>query len=203
MPVGLLSCIDCRNIDKLIIKAHRIPFADHIVVLQNGRITEQGSYDRLNISGGYLKSLKVREIDDSQKTHADNLAPVAFTASPVKDNKDKPNEDLTRQTGDLSIYKYYAQSIGWWRLSLFVIYIALQAVFHSIPTLWLNWWAERADPSANLGYWLGIYGLFAGLGGFFTYLACYQNSITMTPISAKALHWTVVSNISEDNSIPG
>lgn len=174
------------------IKVHRIPSANHIVVLENGRITEQGSYDGLKaISNGYVASLKLR--DTSQITSISNLPPVPFIASSEKDNNgNKPNEDLSRQTGDLSVYKYYAQSIGWWRLWLFVIYISLHTVFGAIPTLWLNWWAGAANPGANLGYWLGIYGLFAGLSAVFTWCACYQSSIIMVPVSAKALHWTIL-----------
>lgn len=52
--------------------------------------------------------------------------------------------------------------------------------------------ANTSNPGANLGYWLGIYGLFAVLTGVTTWLACYQMSLKIVPISAKALHWNIL-----------
>ena len=172
--------------------AHRLPFADHIVVLENGRIVEQGSYESLTSSGGYVASLKLRETDESQKPSADNTTPVAFTADKKKSNEVKLNNDLTRQTGDFSIYKYYFKSTGWWNFGLFVAYVTLNSIFTALPTVWLNWWAGAANPGSDLGYWLGIYGLFTVLSCVFVWFACFQSSMVMVPVSAKALHWTAL-----------
>lgn len=146
----------------------------------------------MRLSGGYVASLKLRQTNESPQSSPSNLSQIAFTAETEKGSETKPNEDLTRQTGDLSIYRYYAESIGWWRFGLFVAYVAGFTVFQAIQTLWLNWWAEASNEGANLGYWLGIYGVFAALAVIFIWFACWQSSIKMTPVSAKALHWTVL-----------
>lgn len=150
------SCNAKLTLPKLnIVKVHRIPFADHIVILQNGKVSEQGTYQSLNSSAGYVENLNLRDTIGSQSISEVTAVPINLDAKAHKnDDKQRPNDDLARQTGDLSIYKYYAQSIGWWNLSLFVIYIAAHTVFNAIPTLWLNWWATAnvTRPGADLGY---------------------------------------------------
>ena len=92
--------------------------------------------------------------------------------------------DSARQMGDSAVYKFYAQSAGWFTMTTFVISICIFAFCDSFPSkshvhfplgpridsrvhvpntsptgVWLKWWAEanEKEPNANLGKWLGVY----------------------------------------------
>jgi len=61
-------------------------------------------------------------IDDASDT-AQESATIATVKSPVKDDK---SSDLTRQTGDLSLYKFYMDSVG---AFYFILWLALAAAY--------------------------------------------------------------------------
>jgi ATP-binding cassette, subfamily C (CFTR/MRP), member 1 len=95
-----------------------ISFADHIIVLgDDGSVTEQGSYSELSTAGGYLESLQTEEkITSSTNLAEDTLDADTRSTAPLVP---KANDD-SRRTGDLTIYKYYFDTIGWLSWGIFV-----------------------------------------------------------------------------------
>lgn len=91
--------------------------ADNIVVIgANGAIIEQGTFNALNSTNGYIRSLQLDEQDSIDYTvdpTTAKLGPliekIAKLTKPVAD----ADKDLLRRTGDFQVYKYYFKSIGW------------------------------------------------------------------------------------------
>jgi len=109
----------------LIILVRNICYADHIIALTtSGTIAQQGSYEELASSDGYVQSLETHksgELIDFSDEKGDLAQPRRFSVSPPAIN-DK------RRTGDLTIYKYYIDTIGWTTWMIFV-FICMAFVF--------------------------------------------------------------------------
>lgn len=83
----------------------------------NGQIIEQGSYEDLMASSGYVSTLA----STSLKVNTSRAPDVVLDDETLQDLKlDVEEADtMSRQTGDWSIYLYYFQVIGWPLLFLF------------------------------------------------------------------------------------
>lgn len=191
----------------------RLPFADHIIVLNDkGQIAEQGAFSELNIGGGHVSSLdlphadwRVREqvpstldqlmVSASQESQ-DHLPSLPPTKEAVVEDPDSEFE-ANKRTGDLSIYAFYARSVGWIPLIIFVVAISAYVFCISFPQIWLGWWAEfnAREPNENLGYWLGIYAVLGVAGLISLIVSCWQIIITMVPQSGENFHWRLLKTV--------
>ena len=176
----------------------RIPFADHIIVLnENGKIAEQGSFKELVASGGYVSCLDLQPADwriKSKQSDLNQLLPsvtkyIPSTLKP-KTMVEEAEFEANKRTGDLSIYAYYTKSVGWVSVLIFVVAVSAYVFCISFPQIWLAWWAyanvER--PNERLGYWLGIYALLGVLGLASLVVSCWKLIITMVPQSGGNFH---------------
>ncbi|GAB1316857.1 hypothetical protein MFIFM68171_07067 [Madurella fahalii] len=202
----------------------RIPFADYIVHIgADGRIAEQGTFDELNNTGGYVSSLSLPKPDwtfvqvaperrgsdtsdggdcSDGSSHNKELGSDATTvASPsgseAADGNDKDTDGMSRRTGDVQIYLYYVRSVGWWATLLFVIAITGFVFSVSFPTVWVQWWAasNETDPNGRLGYWLGIYAMLGSVAIICLFLSCWQMIITMVPRSGERFHLELLKTV--------
>lgn len=84
--------------------AQHLPLADHIIILdENGKIAEQGTWDDLRAEAGYISKVVLKEKDDGEHKPRDRAEAKDKVQVPPK----APNTDLqdvTRKTGDLSLY---------------------------------------------------------------------------------------------------
>ncbi|KAL8995121.1 MAG: hypothetical protein Q9169_005084 [Polycauliona sp. 2 TL-2023] len=189
----------------------RLPYADHIIVLgATGQIEEQGSFAQLNANGGHVSSLDLPPAD--WRTHhygGSTLGLDHLLSSPSQDHmpslpptkeviEDTESEfEANKRTGDLTIYAFYARSVGVFAVVSFVVAISAYVFCISFPQIWLGWWAAaNADsPNDNLGYWLGIYALL-GVGGLISIIcSCWQIIITMVPQSGANFHWKLLNTV--------
>ncbi|OBT87528.1 hypothetical protein VE02_03750 [Pseudogymnoascus sp. 03VT05] len=139
-----------------------LPLADHIVVLaSSGTIEKQG---RLEVLG--LNNASVHDIAGAHGTdHRNNTADEPTNTIPQTKSIPRNAADINRRTGDLTIYKYYWNSIG---LKKGLIYLALYVgyvFFYKFPQVWLQFWTEANERSSGVNpkLYLGIYGLLTGL----------------------------------------
>lgn len=122
---------------------HRLPFSDYIVALNSaGYVAEQGHFERLKSSGGYVEDIttKLRSSDESaakEQPEATKLDVSAFKAGP--EELDARTEELSRQSGDFSVYKYYFASIGWRHTSIFWGFVLLYGVALKLPELMVTY----------------------------------------------------------------
>lgn len=97
-----------------------MPLADNILVLdKDGKVVEQGTFDYLRSRDGFVSKLMLHpellksgsRSDDTENTL--QKMPAAAVAKVLPGPSANDAADLTRQTGDISVYKYYLKSIGW------------------------------------------------------------------------------------------
>jgi hypothetical protein len=89
--------------------------ANHIIAIgKQGKILEQGNFTQLKLAGGYVYRLlsqseesetSVTEEKTITQKQATAKQPAAVSVTPV-------TPDKKRQTGDLSVYKYFCQASG-------------------------------------------------------------------------------------------
>lgn len=181
--------------------AKRLPYCDHIIALdKDGRISESGTFDKLNSAGGYVSNfdLPAADWDFSPEKHVYE-APPKYTER--INNGQVTEEDIqaetNRRTGDAAIYLYYARSVGWIATLIFVVSITIFIFGQSFPTIWVKLWAEYNErfPNQRLGYYLGIYGVLGGASMIFLIISCWQLIITMVPRSGVAFHKRLLDTV--------
>ncbi|KFY37136.1 hypothetical protein V494_04888 [Pseudogymnoascus sp. VKM F-4513 (FW-928)] len=169
-----------------------LPLADHIVVLaSSGTIEKQG---RLEVLG--LSNADVHDIAHDTD-HQNNLADEPTNTTPQTKSIPRNAADINRRTGDLTIYKYYWNSIGLKKgltyLALYVGYV----FFYKFPQVWLQFWTETNERSSgvNSKLYLGIYGLLTGLSMIFVWVTIWFWFVVTVPVSAQNLHLKLLTAV--------
>ena len=95
-----------------------LPLADNIVVLDaDGHVAEQGTFEHLRAQEGFVSNVLLAsnsKIDGEKGEGAPKeKKPSAAVKRALKGPTANDFQDLTRRTGDISVYKYYLASIGW------------------------------------------------------------------------------------------
>ncbi|KAL8695796.1 MAG: hypothetical protein Q9224_003154, partial [Gallowayella concinna] len=189
----------------------RLPYADRIIVLnEKGQIQEQGSFAELNMSGGHVSGLDLPLADWRARNYGastsaldhlmstasqDSLPALPLTKEAVEDSE--LEFEANKRTGDLSVYAFYARSVGVFAIVVFLLAISAYVFCISFPQIWLGWWAaaNAKNPNHDLGYWLGIYALLGVVGLTSVVLSCWQIVITMVPLSGEKFHWRLLNTV--------
>ena len=125
--------------------AKRLPYADHVISLgDDGKVAEQGTFKQLDAAGGYVSNfnlpppdwayIPLHESFIDRQALADSVRPGAD----ISKLTDLEQDDASRRMGDLSIYLYYVQSIGWIPTMIFVIAITIYIFCVSFPSKTLS-----------------------------------------------------------------
>ena len=168
---------------------------DHIIALgSDGRISEQGDFRELSSSGGYTSSFNLPPPEWAYKSgYAEPAISKQTSILPASIVPTKTStEDLTRRTGDMSVYLYYINAVGWLPSLVFVFAISSFVFCISFPgkiwtnksaafsltsflAIWVKWWAAAniSAPNERLGYYLGIYALLGILAMIFLVISCW------------------------------
>ena len=187
----------------------RLPFADYIVVLnEEGKIAEQGSFKELNGAGGYVSNFELQPANWTvQSTEMKNLDQVLAmnttnkiiypTLLPSKESTESTEFEANKRTGDLAIYAYYAKSVGWFAVTTFIVAMCAYVFCISFPQIWLGWWANAnaQHPNQKLGYYLGIYAMLGVMGLVSLIISCWQIIITMVPQSGGNFHHRLLKTV--------
>ncbi|KAF1848738.1 P-loop containing nucleoside triphosphate hydrolase protein [Cucurbitaria berberidis CBS 394.84] len=181
--------------------AKRLPYCDHIVALdKEGKIIEQGTFEKLNISGGYVSGFDLPP-PDWEFTLEKHIyeAPPKYTERQTssKVTEDDIQAEANRRTGDIAIYLYYIGSVGWIPTIIFIVSMIIFIFGISFPSIWVKMWAEYNErfPNQRLGYYLGIYAMLGGLALFFLIVSCWQLIITMVPRSGVIFHQKLLDTV--------
>lgn len=92
-------------VDKLVVQ--HLPLADQIIILgDDGRIAEQGSWDNLRVKAGYISQLVLEDRHRHPKETASGNGNDEETKilSPAPKKKAPNMPDSTRKTGDIRLY---------------------------------------------------------------------------------------------------
>ena len=122
-----------------VIAVHLLPSSDYIIALgSNGDIAEQGNFEELNKSNGYVRSFSVQQ----SKQQSQNTEPAGkFALGPMPTSTVDAMDDKTRQLGDLTVYMYYFRVLGKTVSFLFVFFSTAHGFFFSFPSkprLWIS-----------------------------------------------------------------
>ncbi|KAL1981835.1 hypothetical protein VTN96DRAFT_2080 [Rasamsonia emersonii] len=169
-----------------------LPYADEIIVLDNGRIADTGSYEEI--------FTRMPEIAAKSLTAEDD-APSSVEESAVDKKVDNPQTNVAeeavskdvdhlRRDGTWAVYAYYCRSAGYITVILFALSAAVCAFCSNFSTLWLQWWVEANEqqPNKQLGMYLGVYSLFFALSFFGLIACCWLLLITIINNTALNLH---------------
>ncbi|KAJ5767038.1 uncharacterized protein N7511_004654 [Penicillium nucicola] len=178
----------------------RLPYSDHIVVMDTtGRINEQGNFTALNKTGGYVSSFGLGSPDWDYKPQRFSDSPSYNSIDTVQKEKEAlAEEPENRETGgDLGIYTYYIDAIGWLPATIFMVAMASFIFCISFPSIWMKWWAQSdtAHPKQEIGYYLGIYVMLGCLGMITLLVGAWEMIITMVPKSGESFHRKLLTTV--------
>ncbi|RDW82953.1 hypothetical protein BP5796_04444 [Coleophoma crateriformis] len=195
-PEGLLKVAGVT----VVIATHAVnllPSADYIIALgPKGDVVEQGTFEELNKSNGYVTSFKVKKIKaDSSTTEAKQTS--FRLGGDSRNSLDDAMDEKKRQLGDLSIYSYYFKSIGVLPTIFFFLGCANYGFLDSFPTVWLKWWADAnaQQPNKDVGMYMGIYSFLQGAGLVTLAFVVFHCLTTMVINSGVKLHWVTLSAV--------
>ncbi|KAF2687109.1 P-loop containing nucleoside triphosphate hydrolase protein [Lentithecium fluviatile CBS 122367] len=168
-PGGLLR----RRRSTVLLCTHSVkhlPTADYIMVLEDGTVSEQGSFERLMATPGYVQRLGLSGSSDSDASseetkskQSNQESPPQLVQNPTIDTEfSTPRTDQARKVGDKSVYKHYAKSMGLPLVALSLGFAALWGFFTNFPTIWLTYWVDdihSEHPAHSYSYYAGLYAL--------------------------------------------
>ncbi|KAI1626473.1 hypothetical protein EDD37DRAFT_648899 [Exophiala viscosa] len=169
---------------------HRLSAGDHIIVLgSDGRMLEQGPFaalhstekdqqaDAIGSSGSEFEEVTLKPIDAEMRGLLQTLT-------------GKELEGSQRRTGDMTVYKWYAQVVGYMNFAIFVALASLFVFALVFPQYIVKWWtAENVHhPNRGLGYYLGAYFALGWVAIFSLGTACLQLVVRMMPRASSTFH---------------
>ncbi|KAH7329994.1 putative ATP-binding cassette transporter [Rhexocercosporidium sp. MPI-PUGE-AT-0058] len=178
----------------------RLSFADHIIALDStGRVVEQGSFQHLRNSGGYVQSLasKLKSEGTAKTSGSGNGGPSKLMPTSEDEELEIAELEINRQSGDFAVYKYYFRATGWFNTAAFFASIIMFGVAIKMTEFLLTYWTKAVDARGNEvnALYLGLYALLAITGMFALCLAVYILALKMVPRSAQMLHETLLNTV--------
>ncbi|CAG8000629.1 unnamed protein product [Penicillium salamii] len=169
--------------------ANHLLYADNIIALDaSGRVIEQGSYHDLMKAGGYVSTIAGTSKATSTARAPDmTLDPETLQGLNIEEDQ---QEDSGRRTGDLTVYTFYFQNIGWSLLFIFVACCVMFILGLSFPQIWLQWWtrANEQHPNQHVWYWLSIYAALGVLSLFTAFLGSWVIIMIIQPKASQKFH---------------
>jgi ABC-type multidrug transport system fused ATPase/permease subunit len=122
-----------------------LPSVDYIIALGGGTIVEQGTFGQLmSRSQGYVQCLGLvgssshSEGSSSEKRPEGSMLESATQLAPsssIEVTALAPDTSESRQVGDRTVYKHYAESMGWLLAACSLLFAALWGFFTNFPTI--------------------------------------------------------------------
>uniref|UniRef100_A0A5B6ZCD8 ABC-type xenobiotic transporter n=1 Tax=Davidia involucrata TaxID=16924 RepID=A0A5B6ZCD8_DAVIN len=197
---------------------HFLPQVDRIILVSEGMVKEEGTFEELSKSGKLFQKLMenagkmeehVDEKEDGINLDYNSLKPVAngllneFPKNESSKNKRKEGKSVLikqeeRETGVVSwkVLMRYKNALGglWVVMILFMCYI-LTEVLRVLSSTWLSVWTKQ---SSSKSYGPGFYNLIYALLSFGQVMVTLANSfwlITSSLYAAKRLHDSMLHSI--------
>ncbi|MCJ1377074.1 hypothetical protein MMC17_000164 [Xylographa soralifera] len=163
--------------------------ADVVIILSpEGSILRQGPFEDVG-----LRDLDVLVRPPTQSSEDHSPVKPQSASKVTKVIPSKTNTDMARQTGDLSLYKYYAKFIGWYGVTIFLSFQAAHIFCVTFPQVWLMWWAEASG--AQVAKYTTVYVAFSFLQLMVQGVAMWSVLVWIAPRSARKLHWVLLRTV--------
>ncbi|RAL04613.1 multidrug resistance protein MDR [Aspergillus ibericus CBS 121593] len=166
-----------------------LAFADHVVVLRNGKISEQGPARKLQL-WNRLEATSSQPLADEPRGTVSNSQMALGTSS-------QSDEEMDRKLGDLSIYAYYLRAAGPRQMLLYFIALVIGVFCSQFPNLWVQWWAEAnaQTPFGHLARYISVYAVLAALGAALWASCMWLVFCRIVPTSSNRLHDYLVDKV--------
>ncbi|KAJ3344887.1 hypothetical protein HDU91_007522 [Kappamyces sp. JEL0680] len=182
---------------------HVLPMVDYLVVLKEGRIVEEGTYEELFARGGEFAQFLASMAIEKHEERSENLDDIAISTTLSSEAAIErirkllatktsqtyrvlmQKEDRATGAVELRIWVSYFISSGFWLYSAIVLGIAFQGL-KVVTDYWLAFWvANTFDLSRNgyIGYYFGLGILQAA--SVYTMSCCFAMASTT---GARKLH---------------
>ncbi|KAJ3497996.1 hypothetical protein NLG97_g1469 [Lecanicillium saksenae] len=165
-------------------------FGPHGLVRELGIIAILATHatERMEVADRIVVPARDTHLDDAASD--DDAEARDQTEEQPEEEEDEAKQQL-RQTGDISLYKYYFQSLGWINFATFALIVCCEAAFSTLLYAWISLWSNSPDRN-NTGYWLGLYATWAVLKSIGLFGAIYFIYVVTVPRSARHLHGSVL-----------
>ncbi|KAF1972843.1 P-loop containing nucleoside triphosphate hydrolase protein [Bimuria novae-zelandiae CBS 107.79] len=130
---------------------HYVRQSDRVIVVSNGRIDEQGTYQELIEKNVDLWKLNDGETPDSDERSErvtsiyEDETDIVVPNRPVVSAEEE--EDIARQSGDRRSLLFFMKAVGTKHMTISCLTLVAGIVLQQIQYLWLKWWAEADDKS--------------------------------------------------------
>jgi ABC-type multidrug transport system fused ATPase/permease subunit len=136
-----------------------LPAADHVIALDEGSITTQGSFNDLRTQKVVSQDLPLQTQTSATILKHQSPSRVQRCAAPATGQAPSiPSTNLARQIGDRTVYKHYIKSMGVGLAICSCLFATLWGFFTNISTVWLTFWTAENRLHSN-AYYIGIYGM--------------------------------------------
>jgi ATP-binding cassette subfamily C (CFTR/MRP) protein 1 len=174
-------------------------YADHVIALdKKGYILHQGSFEQLQSDTDYLHGLDIKQngsanAQDKAEPSAINH-PTASRSRSLGKEPESPNQFL----GEFATYGYYLGSVPLWYPIIFAAFIILYGGGFKMTELLLSFWTSHpAAKQETNNFYLGLYGMLAGIAIIGTIGSVYFFFIFMVPLSSEVLHARLLKSVIE------
>jgi ATP-binding cassette subfamily C (CFTR/MRP) protein 1 len=164
--------------------------ADRILLLKDSRIQFDGNFSSFRTHLGSL----VEHLANDDKVELDGqknarLGPVTKSKLATKDIQ----SDVDSRSGDMSVYRYYLQSVGAMNMLALLTCTALYSFFSIFPHYWIKWWTE-AETRKDVFYMLG-YLISSTIAWASTSTMLWLNFLKLAPRSGAVLHSSLLHTV--------
>ncbi|KAJ4857971.1 ABC transporter domain-containing protein [Trichoderma breve] len=132
--------------------ARHLPAADYVIVLEDGIVSEQGTFNKLIANQGYLQRLG--NVQEPTFEEIKTTIPTVNTT---------PNADASRQVGDRTVYKHYMMNMGWPVAASALFFATLWGFLLNFSTIWLTYWVDDINAEHPIGALISLFLLGASI----------------------------------------
>ena len=165
---------------------------DRILLMnKDGNVIDAGTYDEL--AKRHQDIIQRQTAVSETATESDSQTKDEGRLEEYQTQLDTRMDDARRQKGDWKSYGLYIGSMGWFNSALFVLGCVFPVAFNAISQVWVTWWAADTAGTKTLGYWLGLYALWAALITLGVLVSPMYVALDELGL-AFILTWTIVSS---------
>ncbi|KAK2053375.1 ABC transporter [Colletotrichum caudatum] len=184
----------CRTMETAVLvisnSASLFHLANELVVLGDNTVKYRGTLDNLPHSPDQILKVntdatindgKNKEIHEDKTLRNQELR-VADAIS-----------DLSRATGDISLYSYYIKAVGFRKILILLACTSCYSFFVTFPQYWLQKWTEA--PPSQTTFYVGGYLIASLLAWVSTNGSMWSTHILIAPGSGAELHRRLISTV--------
>ncbi|KAE8154272.1 putative ABC transporter [Aspergillus avenaceus] len=170
--------------------AQYFPLADQVLILLDSTVKMQGSWDEIHHNAQNIVKFSLHQDEEKDA----RLGTEVKTILPDRTGsmRDAAN-DLSRQSGDTELYRYYTKAMGTCNGLLMVFCTASYSFFVTFSQYWLKWWTEGS--SRTTSFFMIGYTILALLAWISTNGIMWTTSIRISCRSGEALHKWLLTTI--------